>query len=127
KEVTHSNKREEKCRFSNDDFSLLSEDALISAKVIVSVIGNDAVEQQESEEFIVRFGQPPEREQGGVGKKVRTFSLGLIELDNRDTVSALASSTTTLSVDSKGCVLLRMPQHGKSFRVFRPSLIYEVE
>jgi DNA phosphorothioation-dependent restriction protein DptH len=30
-------------------------------------------------------------------------------------------------VDSKGCVLLRMPQHGKSFRVFRPSLIYEVE
>ena len=127
KEVTHSNKREEKCRFSNDDFSLLSEDALISAKVIVSVIGNDAVEQQESEEFIVRFGQPPEREQGGVGKKVWTFSLGLIELDNRDTVSALASSTTTLSVDSKGCVLLRMPQHGKSFRVFRPSLIYEVE
>ena len=81
KEVTHSGGKEEKCRFSNDDFSTLSEDALISAKVIVSVVGSDSVERQESEEFVVRFGQPPEHEHGGVGKKVRTFSEGLIELD----------------------------------------------
>ena len=127
RDVTHSAKREEKCRFSNDDFSTLSEDALISAKVVVSVIGNDSLAPQESEEFIIRFGQPPEREQGGVGKKVRTFSEGLIELDNRESVSALASSTGNLPVDSKGFVLLRTPQRGKSFRVFRPSLIYEVE
>ena len=121
RDVSHSGKREEKCRFSNDDFSTLSEDALISAKVVVSVIGNDSVEPQESEEFVIRFGQPPEREQGGVGKKVRTFSEGLIELDDREMVSALASSTGTLPVDSKGFVLLRTPQRGKSFRVFRPS------
>jgi DNA phosphorothioation-dependent restriction protein DptH len=127
REVTHSTKREEKCRFSNDDFSTLSEDALISAKVVVSVIGSDSVEPQESEEFVIRFGQPPEREQGGVGKKVRTFSEGLIELDNREMVSTLASSTGPLPVDSKGFVLWRTPQRGKSFRVFRPSLIHEVE
>lgn len=127
REVTHSAKREEKCSFSNDDFSMLSEEALLSAKVVVSVIGNDSVEPQESEEFVIRFGQPPEREQGGVGKKVRTFSEGLIELDSREMVSALASSAGTLPVDSKGFVLLRTPQHGKSFRVFRPSLIHEVE
>ena len=29
REVPHSGKKEEKCRFSNDDFSMLSEDALI--------------------------------------------------------------------------------------------------
>src|SRR5260370_13189076 len=52
REVTHSGKKEEKCRFSNDDFSALSEDALISAKVVVSVIGNDAVGSEESEEFL---------------------------------------------------------------------------
>ncbi|MEK7218440.1 MAG: hypothetical protein AAB728_03155, partial [Patescibacteria group bacterium] len=96
REVTHSGKREEKCRFSNDDFSTLSEDDLISAKVVVSVIGNESVEPEESEEFRIRFGQPPKREQGGVGKKVRTFSEGLIEVDNRELVSALASSTATL-------------------------------
>ena len=126
-EVTHSAKREEKCRFSNDDFSTLSEDALISAKVVVSVIGNDSVEPQESEEFVIRFGPLPKRPLGGVGKKVRTFSEGLIELDSREMVSALTSSTSSPSVDSKGFVLLRIPQRGKSFRVFRPSLISEVE
>lgn len=126
-EVSHSGKKEEKWRFSNDDFSMLGEDALISAKVVVSVIGNESVEPQDSEEFIIRFGQPPEREQGGVGKKVRAFSEGLIELDDRGMVSTLASSTATLPVDSKGFVLLRTPHRGKSFRVFRPSLIDEVE
>jgi DNA polymerase III delta prime subunit len=127
RDVPHSGKTEEKCRFSNDDFSTLSEDALVSAKVAVSVIGNDSVQPQESEEFIIRFGQPPEREKGGVGKKVRTFSEGLIELDDREVVSALISSTGTLPVDSKGFVLFRIPQHAKSFRVFRPPLIHEVE
>jgi len=127
REITHSAKREETCRFSNDDFSTLSEDALISAKVVVSVIGHDPVEAQESEEFVIRFGQPPEPERGGVGKKVRTLSEGLIELDNRELVSDLISSMGTLPVDSKGYVLMRAPQRGKSFRVFRPPLIDEVE
>jgi DNA phosphorothioation-dependent restriction protein DptH len=127
REVTHSGKKEEKCRLSNDDFSALSEDALISAKVVVSVIGNDAVGPEESEEFLIRFGQPPEREHGGVGRKVRTFSEGLIELADRDAISSLASDTGTFHVDSKGFVLLRTRQPGKSFRVFRPALIDEVD
>ena len=127
REISHSEKKEQKCRFNNDDFATLSEDALISAKVVVSTIGNELVEPQESEEFVIRFGQPPEREQGGVGKKVRTFSEGLIELDDRGAVSALASSAVPLPVDSKGFVLLRTPQPGKSFRVFLPPLIQEVE
>lgn len=127
RELVHSAKKEEKCRFSNDDFSTLREDALISAKVVVSVVGDDSVERQESEEFTIRFGQPPERPEGGVGKTVRTFSEGLIELDDREIVSALASSTSSFPIDSKGFVLLRTPQRGKSFRVFRPSLIGEVE
>jgi DNA phosphorothioation-dependent restriction protein DptH len=96
REVPHVGKKEEKCRFTNDDFSMLSDDALIGAKVAVSVIGSDTVDLQESEEFTIRFGKPPEHEPPGVGKKVRTFSEGLIELDNRDVVSALASSTEVL-------------------------------
>jgi len=126
REVNHSGKKEERCRFSNDDFSMLSEDALIAAKVVVSVIDNDSVKPQESEEFVIRFGFRPTPPPGGVGKKVRTFSEGLIEVDDRETVSALASSAGTLPVDSKGFVLLRA-QGNKSFRVFRPPLIHEVE
>lgn len=127
RELQHSARNEEKCRFSNDDFATLSEDALISAKIVVSVISSDAVEPQESEEFVIRFGDPPEHEHGGIGRKVRTFSEGLIELEDRETVAAIASSTDILPVDSKGFVLLRTAQRGKSFRVFRPSLLHEVE
>jgi hypothetical protein len=127
RDISHSGKKEEKCRFSNDDFSILSEDALISAKVVVSVIGEGSVEPQESEEFVIRFGQPLEHEHSGVGKKVRTFSEALIELDDRGMVSSLASTNEPLDVDSKSFVLLRAAQRGKSFRVFRPPLIEEVE
>ncbi|MBE7489048.1 ATP-binding protein [bacterium] len=127
KEIPHSAKKEEKCYFSNDDFTTLSEDALISAKVVVSVIGNDSVEQQESEEFIIRSGDPPEREESGGGKRVRTFSEGLIELEDREIVSALAFAKDSRGVDSKGFLLLRTQQRRKSFKVFRPPLIDEVE
>jgi DNA phosphorothioation-dependent restriction protein DptH len=126
-EVSHSAKREQRCRFSNEDFSTLSEDALISAKIVVSVSGNEAVESRETEEFVIKFGQPPEVEKGGVGKKVRALSEGVIELESRDLVSKVASSSESLSVDSKGFILLRTPQRGKSFRVFRPALLAEVE
>ena len=107
REVVHTGKKEEKCKFSNDDFATLSEDALISAKVVISVIGNDSLGVHESEEFIVRFGQPPDREPGGVGKKVRAFSEGLAELADRKTIAELASHAV-LHVDSKGYVVMRV-------------------
>ena len=128
REVSHSGRGEEKCRFSNDDFSLLSEDSLVSAKVVVAVVGNDTAATQESEEFIIRFGEPPEPTAGGAGKPVRTFSEGLIELDDRERVSAIADNPEA-TTEAKDFVLLRTSEgrRRKSFRVFRPPLIHEVE
>jgi DNA phosphorothioation-dependent restriction protein DptH len=126
REVPHSGKKEEKCRFSNDDFATLSDDALFSAKVVISVVGNDLVPPVESEEFKVQFGQPPSRETAGVGKKVRAFSEGLAELADRKTVTDLASAGG-LRVDSKGYVVMRTPEPGKTFRVFCPPLIGEID
>ena len=130
REVPHSaHKAGEKCQFTNDDFSLLDEDTQLEAKVIVEVVGSDVIKPQESESFIIRFGEPPEQETGGVGPKVRTFSEGLAELGSRETVSTIAADPL-ISEDSKGSVSLRTPvEKGKrkSFRVFRPSLIAEVE
>lgn len=132
REVVHSAKREEKCRFNNDDFTDLSEDALIPAKVVVSVLGDKQpkIEPVESEDFMIRFGDPPSIQLGGGGKTVRTFSEGLIELDSREMVSELVSATVStrkpLSVDAKGCVQLRTPQR-KTLRVFQPPLLKEVE
>ena len=132
REVSHSARKSgEKVRFTDDDFSLLDEDALLSAKVSVDVVGNAEIERQESEEFVIRFGEPPEKETSGVGTKVRTLSEGLAELGSRDTVSTITESPSTyIAVDSKGFVMLRTPVElgrRKSFRVFRPSLIAEVE
>ena len=97
REVAHTGRKEEKCRFANDDFSMLNDDALNSAKVIVSVIGNDVAQPRESEEFVIRFGVLPDRSQGGVGKEVRTFSEGLIELADRDAISELFLVTGSVS------------------------------
>ena len=130
RDVSHSAKREEKCRFSNDDFSMLNEDSRISAKVVVSVVGSDAVGPQESEEFIIRFGDPPERTAGGAGRKVRAFSEGLVELDERESVSAIADNPANFDFDAKGnLVLLRTSAGAKrlSFRISCPPLIRDVE
>ena len=130
REVRHSARKEEKCLFSDDDFSSLSEDTIVDAKAVVSVVGHDAIKPpQESEEFRIRFGQPPESTAGGVGKKVRTFSEGLIELSDREAVSTIAAGSIAAAVDAKGFVPLRTSEgrKRKSFRVFCPPLIHEVE
>lgn len=126
RDVVHQGKKEERCRFSNDDFATLSDDALVSAKVVISVISNETLGTQESEEILIRFGQPPDREPGGAGRKVRTFSEGLIEISDRDAVSDLAS-TSVRQLDSKGYVIMRTREHGKAFRVFCPPLIWQVD
>ena len=133
-QVFHTARREEKFRFGNDDVAELSDDAVIAAKVVVSVIGVETVERQESEEFLIRIGEAPEDESPGVGRPVRAFSEGLIELDNRETVSHLVSTRGNLleaggavRADAKGFLSWRTAKPRKSFRVFQPPLIREVE
>ena len=129
RDVRHSARQQEKCRFSNDDFSALNEDALLSARVVVSVVGRDEIERQPSEEFVLRFGERPETTAGGAGQKVRTFSEGLIECPARETATRVAENPTCITGDAKDFVVLRPPDPRlrKSFRVFRPPLIRDVE
>ena len=130
RDVRHSAHQQEKCRFSNDDFSTLSEDAFLTARVVASVVGRDEIERQQSEEFVIRFGKPQDpTTAGGAGRKIRTFSEGLIEFPGRETAAGVAEDPTCVTADAKGFVVLR-PRDSrlrKSFRVFRPSLIRDVE
>ena len=125
--VPHQEKKEQKCRFTDDDFGMLGEDALIDAKVAISVLDNQNVDPQETGEFTIRYGVPPERGTQGVGRKVRALSEGLIELDKRPDITALVNGMDQLAVDSTGYMLLRTPEKSKSYRVFRPPLIRDVE
>ena len=130
REVTHSAASSgERCRFNNDDFESLDEEALISAKVVVAVVGDDTIDRQESEEFLIRFGEPPAKTAGGAGKWVRAFSEGLIELDDREAVVTAANSPTVFDFDDKGNAALLRTQTEKrlSFQVPCPPLLREVE
>ena len=129
RDVRHSARQQEKCRFSNDDFSALSDDALLSARVVVSVIGRDEIERQPSEEFVIRFGERPETTAVGAGRKVRTFSEGLIEGSGREIAAGVPENPNCIAADARGFVVLRPPdaRRRKSFRVFRSPLIRDVE
>lgn len=127
--ILHSaRKAGERCRFTKDDFSSLPEDALLSAKVVVELADNHGIERQVSEEFVIRFGDPPDPEVVGFRETVRTFSDGLADMEHRNTVSMIATKSPA-SEDARGFVLLRTVEEDrrKSFRVFRPSLIAEAE
>lgn len=127
--ILHSaGKGGEKCRFTKDDFSSVPEDALLSAKVVVAVANNQEIEPRESEEFIIHFGEIPDPDILGFRQTIRTFSEGLADMEHRDTVSAI-TERLPVKEDSKGFVLLRTKEQSrrKSFRVFRPSLVAEVE
>ena len=129
-EVSHAGGQLEKCRFSDGDFSGLTEDSVISAKVVVSVVGNDDVVNQETEEFIIRHGEPPEKTAGGAGKKFRTFSEGLIELDERQRVSMVVDAQSGFAFDDKNnLMLLRAPTEGKllSISISCPPLVRDLE
>ncbi len=125
KEVWHGARPEQKCVFSNDDFATLSEDAVVSARVVIDVLGNESVEGVESEEFVIRFGEPPEKAAASGGLRVRAFSEGLVQLPSRE--QALALGECPPSVDERGFLVLRDPSSRRSFRVFRPHLVYEAE
>ena len=128
RDVRHAARQQERCRFSNDDFSALSEDSLLTARVVVSVVGRDEIERQQSEEFVIRFGEP-QKTAGGAGRKVRTFSEGLVEFPGRETAAAAVENPTCVTPDARSFVVLRPPDARlrKSFRVFRPPLIRDVE
>ncbi len=126
-EGMHSARAEEKCVLTQDDFPDLPEDAVVPAKVVVSVVASESIDTQESEEFEIVCGERPESA-SAVGKRFRTFSEALIELGTRDEVEAMTSLTTTIPKEAKGDFLVwRAPSERKNFRVYRPPLIKEAE
>ena len=119
----------EKHRFRVEDFdATLDADAVVPAKVTLSVAGNTTVETKESEEFVIRFGEQPAAEAGGAGRKYRTLSEGLAELRERSALRSALGGDSHIRDDPKGGrVVLRAKTLQRSLRVARPALIAEVE
>ena len=126
-EGVHSARAHEKCIFAQDDLPDLPEDAVIPARVVLSVIGSDSADSEKSEEFEIVCGERPEGSTP-VGKQFRAFCDALIELGTRDEVEAMASFAETIPKNAKGDFLVwHAPNRRKNFRVYRPPLIREAE
>ena len=128
-EMHLSRKTNQTCRFSSEDFLDLGDDAVISAKARVSVVGKEKI-KSETEEFIIRFGdlETSNSNRRG-GAEVRAFSEGLIELDSREIVSEICSDEERgKNFDSsKGYVSMHIRELGKRFKVLQPTLVNKTD
>ena len=116
----------EKCRFGVDDFSSLDDDAHLPARVRIVVAGNS--DPPESEEFVIRFGEPDAAPEAAGGRTVRAFSEGLIDLNDRKELHSAFESATP--EPGKGVVVLRTPVirgRRRSWRTVRLPLVGEAE
>ncbi len=129
-EITHARKPKQKAIFTDEDFLDLPDDARVPARIRVSAVGGGAdagVLSDETEEFEIVRGELPGKK-AAAGKRYRTFSDGLIELGDREAVTAMASFELTRPAEAKGGFLVwRSPDERRNFRVFRPPLIRDVE
>ncbi len=72
--ITHSRRRPQVARFTNEDFEDLAEDAKFEARVRVTAIGLDHVAADESdEEFLLCFGDVAKPPNVGSGRPVRAL------------------------------------------------------
>lgn len=137
-EPTHTGKAQQKAIFTHEEFSDLPDDARIPARVRVSAIGSEPApagstgespgpHRDKSEEFEIVFGVP-EGPKAAVGWPYRTFSDAMTGLDSRETVKEMTSlGGTRPSQAQRGFLVWRTPDGRQIFRVFRPSLIQDVE
>ena len=120
----------EKCRFSADHFSSLEEDAYLPAKIKITA-GEVPCTPSESEDFVIRFGEPGEGSETAGSKTVRAFSEGLIELANRNEIAEAVPSAATVSHDAKkGLAVLRTPVirgRRRIWQTVRAPLVAEAE
>jgi DNA polymerase III delta prime subunit len=127
REVLHTGRKEEKCAFSNEDFAELNENAVIMARIVVAVVGNEDVPPIKTEDFCIQFGAVPVKVAASAGKAVRCLAEGLIELDDRVDWRNAAGGTISYKEDGRNHIVLRDSSCGKSFRVFYPPLMKQVE
>jgi len=124
--IPHSGKDPQKWKFTEEDFEAKEGDKYV-AKIIVRAVGVENVREIETEEFILAFGTEAKDVQSASGQHLRCLVDGTISLE-KEHLQTLLSSTDfdkAYTEDRRGYVVFKANQ--RSFRVFRPSLIREIE
>ncbi len=133
-DLPHSGGKEEKYIFTNDSFTTPDEPFSIpTAEVLISVRDKEDVKAQ-SEIFAIVSGETEsDEEKESTGKKVRAFSEGAIELEDRKNIKSVIDKPLEKSkegrIDPKDFLALTFKEGNlnKNFRVFYPPLIQEAD
>ncbi len=126
--VVHTGKEIQRCKFTDEEFVELDEDSKFDARVVIKALGVEGVEEQETEDFILAFGDVTGSVKTSSGLTVRAVIEGMINLETRDDVVEACKKRGNSQIwdeDKKGFVVFRTA--GKGARVYRPALIKQLE
>ncbi len=125
--VPHSGKDPQKCKFTEEDFEDCKEGDKYEAKIVIRAVGIENVKEIETEEFILAFGTETKDVRSASGQHLRCLIDGAIGLEKELLQSTIASADCEkcYSEDRRGYVIFKANQ--RSFRVFRPSLVRQLE
>jgi len=130
RQVEHSGKGEQKVTFTHEDFEELDASSKLEAYVEVSATGKASVPPEQTEDFIITFGEAPISERVSSGDIVRCVADGLINATSRDEIETFLDQRQKGAqgvADKHGFVTCRLGGNHRAFRVERPRLLQEVE
>lgn len=116
-------------KLTTEDFEGISEDSQFEARVVVSVIGSSDQEiEDESEEFIIRYGEATSETSSNTTKFERCMMEGAVNISDGEQFDTDVANSDCYEIDTaKNFVAFRASSSKKSFKVARPSLIEVVE
>jgi len=128
--VVHRDKPFQQAAFSVDDFEELEGNEKFEALVEITPVAIDDVAAVRSEEFVLEFGQSPEKPAAGSGQIVRALVEGASALLTRSAFEEAVSDGRPGqrgSEDRKGYITWKGEGGGRAVRVLRPALIRQIE
>ena len=130
KPVEQGERSPQKIVFTIEDFEDLGENSKFHARVVVKAVDAEEVDPALSDEFIIVFGDAPEPKYVGSGETVRCVAEGAISLDSFDDMRALVrqrGEPEQFRTDDRNYITVHPSGANRSFRIFRPRLIEEIE
>lgn len=130
RQIQHSGHSEQKVIFTHEDFDDLDATSKLEAFLEVSAAAQTKVSSQQTEEFIITFGEAPIAERVSSGEILRCLADGLIQSSSRDEIESFLEKRhkgEQAVADKHGFVTCRLQGMRRGFRVERPRLLQEVE
>ncbi len=124
--VPHRDKPQQQVAIGIESFEDLEGDEKFEALVQISAIGLEDVEPILSEQFSIEFGTTTKDLSAASGQLVRTLVEGAISAPDRSRFEELVASSRPAE-DKKGFINWNGEVGGRGARVFRPSLLRQME